>query len=78
MEAVSRCQKGTRLGSGSATLLVTMYFLPFFLWFLLVSQVCDISSGTDLPSHWLEDFANFTPTAEDNDQYDPTHTFGET
>jgi hypothetical protein len=27
-----------------------------------------------LASHWLEDFANFTPTLEKNDQYSANHS----
>jgi hypothetical protein len=42
----------------------------FFLVFLLVSRVWNISTGTiPLAYHWLEDFAGGTPTAAGKTYY---------
>jgi hypothetical protein len=38
----------------------------------LVSGVCVLQVSA-LASHWLEDCANFTPTPEENDQYNASH-----
>jgi hypothetical protein len=42
--------------------------------FLLASRVWDISSGIELASHWLEDYANFTQHLKKNNQYSANHS----
>jgi hypothetical protein len=44
-----------------------------FPCFLLVIKVGAFLQVSALASHWPEDFANFTPTSEGNDQYSANH-----
>jgi hypothetical protein len=73
----SRGQKGT--GSRTRnTVSGDVFFCHFFFGSYWLARFVTFLQAPSFLSYWLEDFANFTPTTEDNDQYNPTITFGET